>query len=199
MRVSVSNLDLFRKWRGDEEFPLHILLQQLRRESGPTLLMRAGSALHELLEKADECETETATVGDFRFTFNLDAGLCIAPFRELSATRRFVIDGTEVTLSARADCFFGKKVEDHKLTAYFDAERYAESIQWRAYLLIYGADQFTYNVFVGDVEERKELPHDVTIRDFHRLTFYRYPEMEQDVRDELARYVEFARAHLLAA
>lgn len=198
MRVSVSNLDQFRRYRSDEDYPLHVLLRQLRREEPPTLAMQAGTALHGILETAGDAELGAVVRDGFSFMFDLDAEIVLAPFREIAGTRSYMVDGAPVTLSARVDGFHGTAIEDHKFTTHFDGERYGESFQWRAYLSIFNAERFTYNAFVGKVGEEPDeagiVPVDVV--DFHRITFYRYPELEEDLLRELALYVEFAKVHL---
>lgn len=162
--------------------------------------MLAGSALHAFLETCSGTgEISRAESEGYAFHFLCDAPLPLVPLRELAGTKTYRIDGEDVTVTARVDGGDGTGLLEHKLTHQFDAERYHDSIQWRCYLDIFGAQQITYNIFVG--KEASEIAPDESlcvwdIREFHPITFYAYPEMESDIRDELALYVEFARTHL---
>lgn len=198
MIVSVSNLDLYRRYRLDEEFELDELLAMLRREQGPTLAMRAGTAFHSVLEHTDMSTLDVSGADEFVFTFELDDEISLPPVREMRGQRDYYIGGHVVTLKGRVDGLDGVAIYDHKLTAHFDASNYVDSYQWRCYLAIFGARQFTYNVFVGS--RAKESPEGLIawrVTDFHKLSLFTYPELERDVERELARYVDFAQRYLI--
>ena len=198
--LTVTDLDDFRRYREQEEMTLAELLRRLRREEGPSAAMLAGSALHSLLEKPPTEVLTSAEIDGHRFLFTLDAELPLLSMRELSGRKEYRVDGGTVELRGRVDAIDGVAAEDHKLSRTFDADRYVGKYQWRAYLSIFGAQKFTYNVFVGDflgTDEETGL-QEWEIRDFHRLTLYRYPEMESDIVRELGRYLDFANEHVLA-
>jgi hypothetical protein len=209
LRVSVTDLEAFRLCKVEEWMDLDRLLSQLRREEPPTIEMQAGTALHAILEEVDAMGTgyEHGTKDGFTFFFDLDAELEIRPIRELKATKEYHIAGHTVTLVGKVDAFDGFNVDDHKLTDTWDAEKYTDSYQWRAYLTILEAKAFNYNVFVGSQVHEKHGgaygnggvilgTNEWVIRDFHKLTFYRYPGMEQDVFRLLTEYVRFIETHL---
>jgi hypothetical protein len=196
LRVSASDVDTFRRFRDDDDFPVEALLRQLRRQEPATLRMDAGSALHKILEEADIAagvlildKAETVYNGNrFRFRFDLDAEVALAPVRELKRTRRMQVRGHNVTLVAKVDLLDGLKVKDHKYAKGFDAENYVDSFQWRAYLDVFGADEFVYNIFVGDLEAKTGV---WVVDEFHAWSCFRYPGMEKDVFNQLDRFVEF--------
>jgi hypothetical protein len=196
--LTVSDLDAFRRYREMEELTLADLLRSLRREDGPTPAMLAGSALHALLENppADADSLAGAVSKGHRFVFECDATVPVLPFREVSGSRTFEVAGNRITLRGRCDAFDGTAIDDHKLTGQFDAERYISRYQWRAYLSIFNATKFTYNVFVGAADGADEDGTPVwKVSGFHRLTVYRYPDLDRDIARELARFAEFARQH----
>jgi hypothetical protein len=202
-QLSVSDLELFRRYRTDEDFPFEAFLAQLQRREGPTLNMRAGTALHALLEQIQlgslsSGEVERYETDEFSFSFSLDAAVPLSAVRECSGQRVFQIGDTAVELRGRCDELNGTEVVDHKVTfSPFDAIRYVDSVQWRAYLAIFGAHRFRYNVFVAKdcgVDDRGLTQIDV--REYHALTLHSYPALEADVEREVGRFVEFAQAHL---
>jgi hypothetical protein len=200
--LTVTDLDAFRRYREEEEMTLEELLRRLRREEGPSDVMRAGSALHSVLEKPDEVtESMIAVERDgHRFIFAGDCNVAILPYRELYGKKTYRVDGQEIELRGKADAFSGLVVEDHKFTtSQFDAERYFSKYQWRAYLSLFGADTFNYNVFVSHflgTDDNGVMEWEV--REYHRLTLYRYPRLEADICRELGHYAEFAQRHLIA-
>lgn len=193
LRVSVSDVDAYRYWCASEDADLPGLLARLRREEPPTELMAAGSALHRALELAADGDYSVLEADGYRFTLDLDCELPLPAIRELKATKDYIIDGVAVTLVGKVDALQGLTVVDHKTTSRFDAEKFMDSFQWRAYLDIFEADHFRWNVF-----EMAELPEPRCYRvfGFHPLDQFRYPALRSDVVRELRRFVGFARAHL---
>lgn len=195
MRVSVTDLESYRYYLASEDMTLDDILRRLRREEPPSPNMLAGTAFHKLLEDAPvtllESGIETAEVDDFRFRFDLDAELALPDIREIKAAEEYDVNGLPVTLVGKVDALSGIRVDDHKLTGRFDAEKYTDSVQWRAYLMLFKAHRFTYNVFTGAPDKDGVW----VIRAFDQLDLYRYGDMEKEVMALLADYVAFAAKH----
>lgn len=194
MRCSVTDIEAYRWYRALEDMPLDKLLRQLRRQEEPTINMLAGTAFHQLLEDSEPGELDDAESQGFHFQFDLDAELRLPTARELKAEGEITVNGIPVTLVGKVDAIHGCRVYDHKLTGRFDAERYANSFQWRAYLYLLDCQWFTYNVFTGRPERDSNTHWRVTA--FDALDFYRYPGMEDDVLRELGQFVDFACEYL---
>ena len=192
MRVSATDLDAFRYWRDSEDASLEALVAQLRRELAPTEPMLAGTAFHKALELAPYEELATLQADGYTFDLELDAEIDLPVIRELKATRELVIDGEPVTLVCVADTVDGRKISDHKLTSRFDADRYLAGYQWRVNLLVFDAQEFRWNAF----EARSDKPGHYIVHTLHTLTATRYPNLEADVRAELADFLAFARVQL---
>jgi hypothetical protein len=199
MYVSVSNLQEFRRYRDHDELSFADLMLNLRGQKPPTDKMLAGRALHSVLETCEDTELTTVECDGITFTFKMDGQLTLAPIREMRGHRDYQVSGETVRLAGRVDSLDGKTVTDYKLSGQFEAERYADSYQWRAYLSIFGAQRFTYNVFVGKQVNNPSDTPEWTIYDLHTLRLYRYPELEADLVHEIGEYVAFAREHLLTA
>lgn len=191
MRVSVSDIDQLRYYRQTEDMPLEDLLARLRREIPPTRQMLAGTAFHDLLEHSGDVELTHCERNGFRFSFDMERELVLPEVREIKAEKIYRMHGIDVTLVGKVDAIDGVTVYDHKLTSRYDAERYANSFQWRCYLDIFKCSRFVYNVFVA-----KDEGQFFRVRDFETLPLYAYPGMADDVRSELAAFVEFAMTHL---
>lgn len=192
LRISATDIDALRRYRDDEEAELSDLLAQLRRETPPTESMMAGTALHTALELARPGDFEALAADGYTFTFNTEAEIDLPTIREMKATRDYVVDDCRVTLVGKVDAIHGKRVDDHKFTSRYDAERFLDSYQWRIYLEVFGADEFVWNIFEGrETDERQYLIHS-----FHRLRMHRYPGMREDVEREVRAFLEFARQHL---
>jgi hypothetical protein len=192
LRVSVSEIDSFRYFMADEDGDLSSLLARLRREEPPTEAMQAGTALHAALETCRDGSLDEVISDGFRFTFAFDEELDLPQSREMKATREYGIDGHTVTLVGKVDAVLGRRIDDHKFTSRYDAERFLGSYQWRAYLDLFDADQFRWNVFEG----RETGERHYTITNLHKLTMHRYPDMEADLRRQLSAFVDFVSAHM---
>lgn len=193
LRISVSDIECFRYYKANEEITLEECLARLRKERPATPAMRAGSALHAILEHAEyDGETLWAERDGFRFYFGCEIDLNVPAVRELKGEVEIQTPSALVTLVGVVDAM-DTAIHDYKLTGRFEAERFADSYQWRCYLLMFGAERFVYNVFVGQEDANGT---DWTIREYHELEMYRYPGMEQDVYRELSEFVEFILAYM---
>jgi len=200
MRVSVSDLDTYRRYKQTEDVTLEQCLAQLRRETPPSPAMVAGRALHSILEHAAYGdEAVTIKGGGFQFNFACDVDLAVPIVRELKGEIQIDTPSGPVTLVGIVDAM-DTAVHDYKLTGRFDAERLVDSYQWRCYLLMFGANRFLYRVFVGQEQSAGtgfdgEQFSEWTIREYHELPVYRYPGMEEDVRREVAEFAAFRQRY----
>lgn len=194
MRLSVTGLEAYRYYCDSEEASLEALLAQLRKETPPTPAMLAGSALHKALENLKPSGDVFSLEQDgHKFKFTGECNVCLPDVRELKGEMTLQTSAGPVTLVGVVDGMNGTEVFDHKLTARFDAERYADSYQWRCYLVMFGGQKFTYNAFVGKEEE----PNEWVIYDFHPLSFYAYPEMRDEVQREVDGFAQFWAKHMV--
>lgn len=193
MRVSVSNIECYRRYRDNEAVTLEECLAQLRKESPPSRAMMAGSALHKILENAKYGdELLYAEQEGFNFYFGCDVDFPVAAIRELKGEVEIDTPSGRVTLVGVVDAI-DSSIQDYKLTGRFDGERFAESYQWRCYLMMFNASRFVYRVFVG---QENTAGDEWVIREYHELPVYRYPGMEEDVYREVAEFAAFSLKYL---
>lgn len=192
LRVSATDLDQLRYYREADDMELADLIARLKHLMPSSEAMEAGTALHKALELAEPGEHKGFEQDGFTFSFETDAELDLPVIREMKATAEFLFDDVVVTIVGKVDAIHGKRVDDHKFTAKFDADRYLDSYQWRLYLHIFGADEFRWNIF----EALESAPRNYLIRHVHPLRMHRYPGLAEDVERELREFVLFARDHL---
>jgi len=201
-RISVSDLDSYRWYKQNEDMTLEELLARLRKETPASLPMLAGSALHRFFEHASSegQETPAIEVDGFRFAFDCDIDMELPTIRELKGEVQVDTPSGPVTLVGIVDGM-DSAIYDYKLTGRFDAEKLAESYQWRCYLMMFNASRFVYRVFVGK-EDSDGVGFDGnafsqwTIREYHELPVYRYPGMEADVVGQVSEFAAFINQYL---
>lgn len=195
IRVTASDLQCYQRYRDTEEVTLEDCLAQLRRETPATPAMLAGRILHSALENAKyDVETMCLQWKGYKFFFQCDVDLAIPDVRELKGEAELITPVGPVTLVGVVDSFDGS-ICDYKLSARFDAERLAESWQWRFYLSLFKQWRFVYKVFVGEEIKPKEW----AIRDYHELAVYRYSGMEEELQREIEEFAAFLKQHVLTA
>lgn len=204
MRLSVTELDAFRRYRDNEDATLEDLLAYLRRETPPTTAMQAGSAWHkalELMEWDPICglgydatgDVETVSVDGFTFRIAADIELFLPEVTELKGEMEVETPSGLVTLVGVVDGLEANGVRDYKLSGRFDAERYVDSYQWRCYLRMFGAQRFTYEVFTAREDARSG---EWLITAYDQLPFFAYPGLAADVQREVEAFARFVAAHL---
>jgi hypothetical protein len=181
IRMSVSDLETWRYWSASDTSTMEELLSRLRHAEPATPAMEAGKAFAKLLEHAKPGDLDIEKVDGWVFDFaDLEASFALPAIREIKAEVAFSTPSGPVTLVGMVDQLDGITVHDEKLTERWDAERYFDSLQWRAYLLMFGARKFVYDVFQCRRNEDDKI---VEVTEYHPLTFYAYPDMRADVHD----------------
>lgn len=196
IRTSATELETFRLFLEGDFIDQEELLSRLRGERTENLKMRAGTAFHAFLENAGDFSGDEVEQDGFVFLLKLKTSIALPVIREVKTERGYLLDGQEVVLVAKADALNGRTVWDHKLSDGFDADRYTDSLQWRAYLSLFGCNTFTYNVFEGgEVKKKKQQRAGKvvwSVDELHQFSCHRYPGMDQELSDwvrELTRFI----------
>lgn len=199
MRISVTHLDSYLYWLSSD-MELDQLLARIKGEEPPGPSALAGRAFHSLLENAEPGQEfgglNSPIVDGHQFVFAIEEELALPPVRELKAEEVFQTPSGPVTLVGKVDALNGLTVQDYKLTERFDAEKYMESLQWRAYLTMFDAWRFVYDVFVARYDVAPSELTQVVIYDYHRLPLCAYPGMRADVERAVAGLAEIIATHL---
>lgn len=82
-----------------------------------------------------------------------------------------------VQLVGKADIIQGATIIDIKTTAKIDIQRYIDSYQWRAYLMLFGANLFEYHIY-----QIKDEPELIDITDFELLKLNDYDGLVSDLK-----------------
>lgn len=201
IRMSVTELETWRYWKDQEDGDPAELIADLSRRLEPTPQMEAGRALAKFFETATVGEVYAHDVDGWTFDFGaLDHEFVVPPFREVKGEKLYETPSGPVTLVGKVDGLDARVVHDEKLTERWEAEKYLDSLQWRAYLDMFGADKFVYDVFHASYRRRNDeiVKGVVTIRDYHVLPFYRYPDIARDVRRAVVELADVIITHLPA-
>lgn len=190
LRISVTDLDGFLYWRESDQ-ELDALIARLKGMEAPTPAMIAGRAFHKMFEESQEVTLDKIEVDGYEFTFAMDGEIPLPQIRELKGEYVFQTPVGPVTLVGKVDGLTGLTVRDYKLTERFDAEKYADSLQWRSYLMMFEANTFVYDVFVGKYDDSR-----ITIHEYHTIKFHSYPGMREDVYREVCALAEIVDKHV---
>jgi hypothetical protein len=182
MRIAVTALETWRYWKASEDSTVDELIAKLTYAEPPTPQMAAGAAFAKLMEHARDRALHDEEQDGWSFYFDLDGELALPAVRELKGEMTLETPSGLVTLVGKVDGYDGK-VYDQKLSERIDAERYFDSLQWRAYLLMFGAREFVYDLFHAKYESEGQR---VTVGEHQRLSFFAYPNMRQDVERAVA-------------
>jgi hypothetical protein len=192
IRLSVTDLDSYLYWLGSEDMEFEELLKRLRGETEPTDSMLAGRAFHKMFEEAEAGQDlQSPIVDGWQFVFAIEGQIGLPSVRELKGEVVLATPSGPVTLVGKVDSLDGMVVHDYKLTERFEAERYADSYQWRAYLMMFGATHFVYDVFQARYDGKR-----VTVYDYHRFAMNAYPSMRADVQRAVAGLAEIVAKHV---
>lgn len=194
IRLSVTDLDSYLYWKQAEDMGFEELLIRLRGEVEPTDAMMRGRAFHTMFENAQEGEIQSEVVDGYEFVFEMDATIDLPTIRELKGEMVIPTRYGLVTLVGKVDSMQGITVHDYKLTERFDVERYTDSYQWRAYLTMFQAQRFIYDVFVCRQDRRDSRK--LIVFDYHRMPFYAYPNMREELEVAVSGLAQIVVEHV---
>jgi hypothetical protein len=181
IRISAKgDLEALRYYRENEDKSLADLLIDLRHEAPVNKYMQAGGAFAKAMETVGYGDVTTLEVDGWTFHFDLTATINMPVCREVKAELPYNTPSGEVTLVGVCDGLNGTEIRDAKLTENPDPEKYLESWQWKTYLVMFGGDSFTYDLF--KCRPYDDIDKEVHIIDYIPLTLYRYPGIERDVQ-----------------
>lgn len=188
---TATDLDAMIWYRRLEDMTAEDLCKRIMRTGEVNDKMLMGTAFHSILESPPASLIDKVERDGFVFLVDCDAEVMFPQVREIRASKKYRVDGVDVTLSGGCDGITGVVVSDHKLTFNPNPENYTESYQWRAYLDIFNADVFEYVIYHGKQDENT-----ATIRDVSTMRMYRYPLMYADVCHGISELLCFVREHL---
>ena len=181
LRISVSWLDSYEYWLKSEGVTEQEFIDDLFGFTGNPAT-RAGTAWHSVLEHASEGLdlSQPIELDSHKFTLSddLEGNIELGHMRELKYTVS-VLSG--VTLVGKLDAETIDTVIDHKLTARIDLDRYMDSMQWRAYLMMRGKPKFKYQLFRHTGLNLNYQTTDIKIVEYLELSMAAYLGMADDV------------------
>lgn len=220
MKIWTTDLETWRYWHEYDGTP-ESLLAKLRREEPVPDYVEYGSLWHQVLERyaleaakngisqaslrlqngdsiatTYKSESTDGTVRNrLRFIVDDDADIPLTPVPE----HRFVLPVGKHVVTGKADGIYpdGIAVVEYKTSPRAPKmENYADSWQWRTYLLGTNTNACRYcsvQLFAPRRQDnREEL--ELRIRNPAEATYWRYDDMQADVEDAVMRFVADAEA-----
>lgn len=208
--ISPSKLDTFRKFIEDEyngSITQERVVSSIKGERIFSPKVNFGSAFHAVIEHGAE-PYYNPNDGKYHIQDNQMPDKMILSYNEIKGAveyrnrypqfmhevklkKKIKIGFDEVILNMRVDGAYGNFIHEHKTSeSSIDIDMYYRSIQWKCYM--YGLDHdsyIQYNHFhvIGGYDGIEYKTQ------YTPFKFYRYPELEVDVIDWIARYLEFVK------
>lgn len=196
-RLSATLLESFRLYREADFISTEEIETRLRGDAmEPTEDMRLGTAFHAIAEGiAEPCgdHGDRPAYCFDGFVFDaVSADEALAGYSggmsEVKATREIVTPHGPAVLVAKADYLRGNAARELKTRRKaFDVENYADSLQWRVYVAVFGLSRLTYDLV--QLDERGGVFY---VADHDTLDLYPYPALLDDVEREARGLVAFA-------
>jgi len=182
------------------------LIESITGKVEETQQMALGTAFHQVFEDPDaymEMWDDAHVYHSNGFVFDaqlVDKSVADiwaqCPIMEVpSSDLTLTTDYGPVRISCRADAMAGLDVFELKTTQKYPApERFLNSMQWRSYVLAYGATSVSYRIV--QLKHLKKV--DVwTITNTETIKLFPYPKITEDVTKAATRLIEFIHHHNL--
>lgn len=195
LRIPATRLESFRLYKTTDWMTEEKLLAEIKGAEAQTPEMARGSAFDKVLAKPGEYRMGSFYVCDgFRFVGQSidDAIEYIEPkaFWQYKSVREYEVNGTVVELVCKADALYGLKAWEIKTTEQSitaeKSNRYLQSLQWKAYVEVFGLWAFEYLIF--------QLTDDAglwSVRETLPIMLYPYDGLSAEVFDALTEFVQY--------
>lgn len=199
IRLTASMLETYRRFVDTEYTTYDDMISAIDGTTSESPEMALGTAVHKALENYNGTELAVDVVTVDGYTFDArsieKAVDFVTPMwlKEISGEKTLRLFGDDVVIRCKADALIGTFVVDHKVTGKVDAhkiESYLDSMQWRAYLWVFGGNEFMYNAMVWS--ESNGVYH---MTDNQRVFCNRYLALGGDVRRCAEGLYAFAKAN----
>lgn len=187
IRVSATMLESFRRFQSAEWMTYDDLIASITGRSEETREMAIGTAFHEVLAGG------TSDLFDADTVRRAQSLVPPTALHEVKQTRKVGTPYGIVTLVAKADAIIGRTVYEHKTTTKIDERKvngYHDSLQWRVYLDVFGADVCIYDVWALRESDGIIYADDMQVFEMHR-----YAGLRDDVHRWTCAFVEFCAAN----
>jgi hypothetical protein len=176
----------------DVEFTNDLFIGELLKQFEKTPEMKAGTALHKILELSQygtEISNMIGIDGEmYKFDYCIDESveIVLPTLRETRITKSL----NNISINGIVDAISATTIWDHKFTKQIQYDKYANSWQWKVYLYITSLDNFKYNLFQGKVLEPTIEPamNNIRIDKFEVFNFERYATMDREIEDLYTHY-----------
>lgn len=192
MRLSATLLESFRLWMNEDWMTTERFIDDLTKPFETSYAADLGKAFHKLNEGNTEgppyrIELECGDIAKFDRTCRLPE--YPKPITEQKMVK--VIDGHQIV--GMIDGGEGSIIHDIKTSQKpFNADKFADSMQWRVYLEIFQADKCVFDFCQLYQPGKRKGDTTWSVKDRHTLPLYRYPKLGDDVR----RHINMCVSHL---
>ena len=169
---------------------------------------RIGTAFHKIVESGDvtihEGDLRRLRIDEFDVLMNqqhIDIALQYKAenkgcFHEIRTTKKYLIEGIEITVSGGLDLLLGNLIRDikTKYSAIRSEADYTDSYQWRFYLDLFDVPKFCYDVFEFKGYKKERDLYDVSKLKLIRhepIECLEYAGMRKDIEKLLTQFVEY--------
>lgn len=178
----------------DIEFTDELFVNELLKKFEKTPEMKAGTALHKILELSQYQEEIHSFIGiegelyNFEYCIDESIEIVLPILRETKISKQF----NDISINGIVDAINATTIWDHKFTKQIRTEKYYNSWQPRIYMWITGLNNFIFNLFQGKILPSTIEPvmNHIRIDKFQSLTFERYANMDNEVEDFYMYYWE---------
>ena len=185
MRISTTTLESFRLYCTGEWMSFEAMVATATGTVEWNEKMLVGSAFEAAVNEADtDLEIPLDPVGVLRVR-------TILPYLRTPQVK-IVGEVAGHDLVGVADYLVGNEIRDLKCThRAIDPERYAHSLQWQVYLLLFGSDTFWYDVV--HVANRRDM---WVVKDIQSFSLRPYPDMPATIERWVLEYADWYKEHI---
>lgn len=191
MRLSVTTLEQFNRFMNGE-IKKDELIERLTTKFEGNAFTERGTRFHTIIENYDEINYSHSDYSFYEDQINSFVS-DIKDYKqngvpEVKGTKIYNFGDESVTLVGKADYYKGNSILELKTTSYYNAESYDNSIQWRAYMVIFGANEVVYKI--ATLKESNSM---ISIEKVDTLVKTYYEEIPDELQILIKMFLNFVK------
>ena len=174
LRISVSQISSYLSYI-EGKISLEQFVNSMLKRDKPNIKMIAGTIFHCILqgfpyEEDSRIEFDSGDIEEAKKKIDFRSSIF-----EYKIRKPYLTDRGDVIVTGMADQILGDTICEFKTTyGAFSYDRYADSIQWKAYCSLFGVEQVKYQVWqiTEPEEEEKEERKVLRVKSYNEFTMY---------------------------
>lgn len=188
LRLSVTQVGSYLQYLNGR-IGLHQLVEGLTKPTTPTIKMQVGSIFHCHMQGMEHPDSDIVTFDETDLAIAKTRIDARSDIYEYKIRRTVTTSRGKILLTGVADQIVGNVIHEYKTTfSQFNYDKYADSIQWMGYCILFDIEKVVYQVWqLSDPDDSEQIDKrkPIRVKSYHEFAMFGNAMTEFKFRDAL--------------